>query len=691
MNSKKNKRFMVITLLLCILLEIFVFNYKSFVMLGSNYKKTYVPVENARADGLTVNGNGAYTATKSNPSITFDVGREIKTMGFDIQRMENKYEAVNVKIAYSHRGNQLSLRQSNKNFEIVDDDDRTRYVTCSYFGEVYMVQLTIACEAGESFVIKGLSVNETIPYHFSLLRCIGLWLILNFIYLLMKYPTMKEAYNTRHKSHLFCTIFVIAVILFLNLSVLSVYVGDFEVFQNTDGNQMTKELVDAFEHGQVSLLDEVPQSLLSLENPYDLSQRSTLTESIKWDHLLFEGKYYSYYGIGPVITLFLPYHLLTGYYFSAPLAVILFNLLGTLFMCLAYLSVIRNWFQRLPCHITIMGMVMLVMGSGLLQNLICPQFYEIAQSAGLCFMAIGFYFMVNSGIFQKKAIKKSWLFWSAFFMSLAVLSRAVSALYAITMVCWVAYGLLQNNKEKGKSAGEIVKYLVAALLPYVVFGLIQMLYNYARFGSPLDFGIQYTLTIYDYSSTQISLGLVMVSIVNFLFTLPVINTMFPFVHENIDMMNLNGYYFIATRDAIGLIPRVLPILSFLYTPKAAGRFCRKDKIKYMLIWFIPGVIFPLIIAAMTWQYGYASRYTCDFAPAMILAALALAYYVYLRIKNETVLKWLNRIMLLCTLWCVVIGLALAFKNTPTVATAVYDNPDGALWWYHVKNLIMFWN
>ena len=78
------------------------------------------------------------------------------------------------------------------------------------------------------------------------------------------------------------------------------------------GNQMTQELVDAFEKGQSELIYEPTPELLALENPYDWSQRDGIEYS--WDHLLFEDKYYSYYGIAPVLLLFLPYHMITDYY-----------------------------------------------------------------------------------------------------------------------------------------------------------------------------------------------------------------------------------------------------------------------------------------------------------------------------------------------------------------------------------------
>ena len=111
----------------------------------------------------------------------------------------------------------------------------------------------------------------------------------------------------------------------------------FSSFKNPSVNQISKELVDAFRAGQVSLLDTPSEELLSMENPYDWSARSALGVSAKWDHLLFEGKYYSYYGLAPVLILFLPYNLLTGLYFPTPEAVLLFGVIGIIFLTLAIL------------------------------------------------------------------------------------------------------------------------------------------------------------------------------------------------------------------------------------------------------------------------------------------------------------------------------------------------------------------
>lgn len=61
-------------------------------------------------------------------------------------------------------------------------------------------------------------------------------------------------------------------------------------------------------------------------------------------------------------------------------------------------------------------------------------------------------------------------------MGLAVLARVTAVFWCFACVIWILYGLIQNNKQNGKNAIEIIKYVLAAGVPYVVFGLIQMWY-----------------------------------------------------------------------------------------------------------------------------------------------------------------------------------------------------------------------
>ena len=49
-----------------------------------------------------------------------------------------------------------------------------------------------------------------------------------------------------------------------------------------------------------------------------------------------------------------------------------------------------------------MGLFTTLIISGVTLNVVRPKFYELASASGLCFTAIGMFFIINSGIFSEK-------------------------------------------------------------------------------------------------------------------------------------------------------------------------------------------------------------------------------------------------------------------------------------------------
>lgn len=689
--TNKLKKFMLITFIILLIAEIFIFNYKSFVinpLNHSEYKHQTFSLEDATLEGLTyLPETDTYVLDHSNATVTFFMNAPVQTMFFDIKPIYYNGKDLEIGIQYATESYK-DFKQSEKAFHIVPSVKNSNYVTCSYFGNVTKIKLTLRGDASTQFRIGNFETNKRIPVNFSALRVFFLLLLSCLVYTFLKYPAFGDSFDLKRRSHKYATIFVLLAFISFILFVYSLYVGNCDWFDQTTGNQMTQELVDAFENGQVHLTDPVPEGLLNLENPYDLSERSNAGLSYKWDHLLFEGKYYSYYGIAPVLTLFLPYHMITGHYFASSLACLLYTLIAAIFLGLCFISIVRNWFYHTPFRLVIMGLMITLFSSCVMINVMSPQFYEIAQSSALCFLVLGFYFMLNSGIFTKENIKLRYLCLSSLFTSLSVLSRATCALYAMVLVIWAVYGYLRYRKEHQGNKAALIKYILAAAAPYIIFAIIQMTYNYLRFGNPLDFGIQYTLTIYDYENIDLHFSMIMISIVNFFFAVPIINTQFPFIHGNFDSLKVNGYYFVATNPTLGIIPITPTVLSLLYTPKVAKFFPKKDKIKYFLIWFLPGLIIPVILAAMTWEYGYSMRYNADFGWQISIASFVLIYFVYHQINNATIKKWLMRILLIATVWSVLCYLTTVFSTNPI--QAVNHNLKGSNIYYYLKNLIEFW-
>ncbi|MBE5957810.1 MAG: hypothetical protein E7254_02980 [Lachnospiraceae bacterium] len=685
------KRFIIKLLIVVVVLEVFLFNYKSHTINIFNrgkYNQKYITVNNAEISGLEENGGGTYTMEGENAKIIFDIDSDVKTMRLDAGYIskDKKNLELEAEIKYSYVG-YTDFRVNHKSFYIMNTDKRTQYVTCASPVGIKQICVEIKADKSSELRIHGFSVNEDIPFHFSVARVLFLLLFFSALYLLMTYPAYRKPMVGNCNSQEAAIIAVMFFFLILIMGVFKIYADpDTNYWKQTQGNQITQEIVDALESGHTYLTDEVPQELLELDNPYDWFERMDKDVKEKWDHLLFEGKYYSYYGIGPVITLFLPYHLITGYYFSADLACFIFTTLGSLFLGMAYLEIIRKWYKKLQFRMVLLGLVCIEAASSILFSVRVTNFYEVAQSSGFCFLTIGFYLILRSNILTKEKIRYGCMFLSSVFMSLAVLSRALQALYAIVIVMWAVYGFFFVHKNM--NIKEKIKYIMLFSAPYAFFGIIQMAYNYARFHNPFEFGISYTLTIYDYQHIQISLGLVMISVVNFLFTLPVINSQFPFVHGNMDFLGVNGYYFVAINCAYGLFATFVPAVSLLYMPKVAKKLSKEDKLKFGLLYFVPGILIPLAIVMLTWDYGYCMRYGPDFAWQMVLAILMFIFFVYQKIKNKTVKKWLFGLMMICTVWCLYSNLCYIISDNPVKIAG--NHATYADVYSKIQNLVQFW-
>src|SRR5438477_1567619 len=85
------------------------------------------------------------------------------------------------------------------------------------------------------------------------------------------------------------------------------------------------QLADAFLHGQLSLRAEPKRELLALPDPYDPALNPPYPLH---DASLYRGKYYLYFGAAPALVLHLPVRMLTGYYPSDAVAVLIFLLAG---------------------------------------------------------------------------------------------------------------------------------------------------------------------------------------------------------------------------------------------------------------------------------------------------------------------------------------------------------------------------
>ena len=678
-KKKNTKRFGVVLVIVAVLLELVVFNFHSYHLLGGGYEKTELDLYSAREYGFNSQRTDFVSnAVGSETRLEFrDLNKKIGTIAFEIDFAEGNVDDrlasyVDVRIDASDSTNIADYRKNVASGKIIRDNDRSACIILDLSGEVKDIMLKMSTEKEYAFQIKSITLNSPKPIELSPWRFLAIVGGVFALYALCAFPSFKDTCEDRKKvwyAYAIVITGVFSLTAFLLTVLYNINEGGaaFSNFTSSTGNQISKELVDAFRAGQVHLLDKPGDDLLALENPYDWSLRIEEQVPSKWDHLLYDGKYYSYYGIAPVLILFLPYNLITDYYFPTPEAVLIFGVIGIIFLSLLFIEIVKRFFPKLPLNFAICSLSILQLCSGIMYCFCSPLFYEIAQASGFMFTMMGLYFLVRSGVVGKGKIRKISLCASSFCLSMAVLCRPTLALYCVVALIFIAFGFFKNLRSaRDKASNPILSsigYLVSALTCFALIGGVQMAYNYMRFGSVLDFGIQYSLTINDFTRSQYHTDFVAIGFWNFLFAFPIIKPEFPFVFSNFSTLDVNGYYFVANGNAIGLLWRALPMFGYLGAAKAYRRLEKKHRLPALLTILSACVIAPMIIIFSIWESGYGVRYSADFAVELILGGMMIIFFLCLTQKEDsskTVMSFAHKFFVISFAFAALANFALIY-------------------------------
>ena len=246
-------------------------------------------------------------------------------------------------------------------------------------------------------------------------------------------------------------------------------------------------LAEAFQQGQSHLLIEPDPRLAELADPYSQNAREGIP--FLTDASYFNGEYYMYWGPAPAAILAGLKLMGTGtvgdevIVFVAANAVFLFSILILLHMWSRYSAHLRNW-VLLPA--------LLVMGTvhPILWIINRPAIQEAAIASGQAFLMAGLYFALP--LFENAKVSLWRLFMAGSMWSLALSSRTVLAGAIGFFVAASVLFLVRLSRRPGVHRG-IRPGLAGLLMPLIATGLLLGLYNYDRFGSPLELGYRYHL------------------------------------------------------------------------------------------------------------------------------------------------------------------------------------------------------
>jgi len=446
------------------------------------------------------------------------------------------------------------------------------------------------------------------------------------------------------------------------------------------------ELGESFLHGQLSLLEQPSPWLMRLENPYDFEQREQ--NPYHWDASYYQGKYYLYWGPAPAL-VFAAIEGISRVQPSASL-VILIPYIGLAIILQALFTLISKRFfpaasSLSPGLFTVAGVVNLPI-IFLLGN---PQIYHTSIIFGQFFLLLGLLgWMIY--VYTEKSVG---LLMAGLSWGLAIGSRYN---LGISVAIYLVFALIWMKRETGwKSAWKRAGFL---LIPLALCLLGLGIYNFLRFGNPLEVGQTYQLTLALPRNLYFSLSYLRANLYIYL-TYPLsLLEKFPFVKTA--LFDWTYSFLPAWLNA----PSEMMYDHYIYGifPSAPALWLSVVAIPLFVLAGIKRQIHPLpnskrmnFFAMVTWAGGaqflflmvyfhFAERFAADFYIPFILTIAMLVW------KMDEVLQSRGKLRLV--FWMIVVGLTvwtagLGFFSGFGVPPKIFRSFNQTLY----NDLASFWN
>lgn len=633
-KNGKNVSLYFVALIVAIVLEVFVFNIRTWESLF--FDEINYPVEMMDIQGMKDIGDGTYVIDDpENGGIIYIYDLQSKLNGtafhnvrLDIelpQAMDSPYYEsgiLNMGVHVRDEGHDQYVQLADHVYR--QDIEDSKYLWIKPAGNMKTVTLELKPSEGNSVVIKKITINSRRDIHFSIIRFICVLTVLFAAVLIRRNSGLWETDMTVFDPKKLGLVVATGVILILpslliNLSNERVKIGGaFRPYQL---------LAEALDKGQLYLDAVPPEELAMMENPYDETARTALglepDIDYLWDTAYYQGHYYTYFGVVPCVLFYLPvWHFMRTHLNDAALMLIMAVFVYTA-ICLCVYEWGKKHKKDFPFALYLILCIMIFLGSGMMTDIASPDPHDIPRVVGVAFVLWGLYLWMSSVKEPGRQLSKTRLAFGSLCMALAVGCRPNLVLYSFMAipVFW-EYTKLKDGYGNKERTGAIL----SMMLPYVPIAAGLMAYNAFRFGSITDFGYAYNLTVLDYTKPNVFLDRIVIGVYEFLLRLPRMDYHFPFV-ENGDFAQGNTFghgSFYYTWGYGGLLACNLLMWCL---PAIAVKEGRNKGALWLAGLGVINMFVNICVA------GVAYHYRVDFAAFLLMAAAIGAATIYNRLKN----------------------------------------------------------
>lgn len=416
-------------------------------------------------------------------------------------------------------------------------------------------------------------------------------------------------------------------------------------YKSPDTSDAYMMQTDALTKGQLHLDTEVTEELLALGNPYDPSTR--VKGSYTWDFAFFEGKYYSYFGVVPVVLFLLPFRLLTGRFFSSYHFAFLLGLGAAFMLSLVYREAVKRYIPRINRFAYCTGLLALLFSSFLCYLSARSWFYEIPYNSAFLFVFSAL-FCAFKGAEQPH--KRAYFSLAGLFYALSAGCRPIS-LVSLLLLLPVLCGSLLSVTNKSEKLRLSACFTAPVLAVLMLLGV----WNGVRFGSPFDFGNAYQLTVSDIRFNSVTnLAVALDGSFQYLFRLPNVSGVFPFFKGvSGSFAGLSHSFY--SKSVVGLISYPVFWWGAALPAVYKDRKSHKELFCFIALGLLAGLATVYSVSATG---GVFERYTLDFK--WIFALVCVLSALFILFKKGTTDGFSNLVFALSSVLSAVISFSLCF-------------------------------
>lgn len=656
----------VALVLVAVMLEVFVFNYNFFATMGNSPINLKDKIELAEGE------DGLFRLTAVDREMEFfDLNTKVQNIRIDFDSNQPA-QNLSIKIQFTDDAHKTYFDSTEYTVGVPNVDVSTMVTQSEYINlntSGYVDNLRIEITGDEvSYPIKlwTVSINAHHPFDFDTLRfsiVLGL-LLLGFMFrpksAIWRIGIARNP--RRSKAGIIAAVAVeivlITTFLFYGSNLVGVATSSYN-FGSWDGKsivntyevggdnaQQYAELARAMTKGQLYLEEEPPQWLKDMEDPYDKGARDEAQketgEAYLFDVAYYEGHYYVYFGVVPVMIFYLPFLLLTGADFPTAIGVLIAALAFVLGVSALLDRFARYHFKRVSLGLYLLLQVPLVFCCGIMYLVKFPTFYSLPIMCGLAFSVWGLYCWMR-GRAGKHAC--AWFFAGSLCMALVAGCRP--QLLALSLLAFPLFWRSYITKRRLFTAHGAREF-ACLVAPYALVAAGIMGYNYARFGSFTDFGANYNLTVNDMTKRGMNVGRLAPAFFTYFLQPPNVTGVFPFIQPTMFETTYMGQTIreVTFGGIFACLPLlwILPFAHRILRMRIAERSTR-TVMGVICVLLATGVIVALLDAEMA---GILQRYYADFSFMFLAASVLLAFIVNENVPEGTASRTVMMKVLLAT-------------------------------------------